>query len=494
MKKPNIIVIMTDDQGCWALGCAGNREIITPNIDRLAEQGMRFDNFFCASPVCSPARASLLTGMIPSQHGVHDWIMLGNWNGIYAGKQDHPVEYLKGLTAYTDVLAKNGYTCGISGKWHLGDSARPQKSFSHWFTHVGGGGHYYNATLIRDGKPYTEPEYVTYAFTDDAINFIEDAAIQENPFYLSVHYTAPHSPWLGKEHPQELLELYRDCPFESCPEEPMHPWQIGTSERGRGEKRRALLAGYYAAITAVDQGVGKIVRKLEELGIREKTLIFYTSDNGMNMGHHGIFGKGNGTYPQNMFDTSVKVPAIISRPGHVPQGKVCGSLLSHYDFMPTILEYAGIDYNEPELPGQSFANILRGEEPEDREMGIVVCDEYGPTRMIRTGKWKYVHRFQIGPNELYKLEADPGETRNLADDPRYAEMVSVFRTRLHDWFARHAYPSLDGSTLPVKGVGQTDLAIKGATSFQSELFYVNEDGDPIGGPPEIRSREKNLSP
>src|SRR5512138_2502227 len=133
MKKPNIVLFLTDDQGFWALGCAGNPEIITPNLDRLASGGIRFDNFFCASPVCSPARASLLTGRMPSAHGVLDWIRLGNLVSppelpVFAG--DHcAIEYLQGMRAYTETLSEAGYRCGLSGKWHLGDSLNPQKGF-----------------------------------------------------------------------------------------------------------------------------------------------------------------------------------------------------------------------------------------------------------------------------------------------------------------------------------------------------------------------------
>ncbi len=148
-KQPNIICILSDDQGAWALGSAGNPEIRTPHLDRLAEEGMRFSNFFCTSPVCSPARASLLTGRIPSQHGVQDWIREGNLG-------ENAIEYLEGQTAYTEILAENDYVCGVSGKWHLGDSIRPQKGFHHWYVHQFGGGPYYGAPMIRDGKLVVE--------------------------------------------------------------------------------------------------------------------------------------------------------------------------------------------------------------------------------------------------------------------------------------------------------------------------------------------------
>ena len=135
-NRPNILFILTDDQGAWALGAAGNREIITPHLDRLASEGAYFPNFFCASPVCSPARASILTGLPPSQHGIHDWIRSGNVPADRCPKpfmdDTQAIEYLAGLPTYPQILADNGYVCGISGKWHLGDSLRPQQGFGYW--------------------------------------------------------------------------------------------------------------------------------------------------------------------------------------------------------------------------------------------------------------------------------------------------------------------------------------------------------------------------
>src|SRR5690625_703772 len=136
-SKPNIIVIMSDDQGSWALGCAGNEEIHTPHLDALAASGIRFENFFCSSPVCSPARASLLTGKIPSGHVLHDWVRSGNIDsnllseeqqqmGIFSDENE-PIQYIENHTTYTEILADEGYHCGLSGKWHLGDSLKPQK-------------------------------------------------------------------------------------------------------------------------------------------------------------------------------------------------------------------------------------------------------------------------------------------------------------------------------------------------------------------------------
>ena len=159
-SHPNIILFQTDDQGFWALGAAGNPEIITPNMDRLAGEGVRFSNMFCTSPVCSPARASLLTGRIPSQHGIHDWIRRGNLSAEVAsqlgernfGEDNAAIEYLAGMRGYTDILAENGYTCGLAGKWHMGDSLHPQKGFSFWHALPYGGSDYYDAPVIQDGQ------------------------------------------------------------------------------------------------------------------------------------------------------------------------------------------------------------------------------------------------------------------------------------------------------------------------------------------------------
>ncbi|NOU86004.1 sulfatase-like hydrolase/transferase [Paenibacillus sp. LMG 31460] len=448
LKRPNIVFILSDDQGAWAMGCAGNREVKTPNLDRLAASGVRFDNFFCTSPVCSPARASLLTGRIPSQHGVHDWIREGSIG-------PNAIEYLAGQPAYTEVLAENGYVCGLSGKWHLGDSVKPQKGFTHWFVHQAGGSPYYNAPMIKDGQLYNEPAYVTDVITDDALQFLDWQAEdgERRPFYLSVHYTAPHSPWLNGNHPQEFLDMYADCPGESCPlDTPRHPWLIKNAP-GEDQPLESL-RGYYASITAMDANIGRILDKLEELGLTDDTLVVFMGDNGFNFGHHGVFGKGNGTFPQNMYDTSVKVPAIFSHPARIPQGVVSDTMASGYDFMPTILEYAGVqDVALDGLPGHSFLPQLLGEPSAERE-NVVIYDEYGPVRMIRNKEWKYVHRYPYGSHELYHLANDPDEAMNLIDAQEYSEMREAMKSQLEQWFLQYVNPAVDGVREPVSGSGQ----------------------------------------
>jgi arylsulfatase A-like enzyme len=483
--RPNFVVILTDDQGAWAMGCAGNPEIRTPSLDRLAAEGTRFDNFFCASPVCSPARASLLTGRIPSQHGIHDWIRRGN-APIEYGKPGALIEYLAGITACSDVLAAAGYRCGLSGKWHLGDATRPQKGFSFWRVHAQGGGPYYGAPMLRGAEVYAEPRYVTDVITENALAFLDEAAVAATPFYLGVHYTAPHSPWDRGNHPAELYDEYlKGCPFASIPRDPMHPWQIASapSPWTPGNTREGLLAGYFAAVTAMDAGVGRILQRLEGLGLRESTVVLFTGDNGMNMGHHGIFGKGNGTFPQNMYDTSVKVPAVAALPGVIPAGRVCSELLTHCDVMPTLLELAGLDCPDAgSLAGRSFADLLGGGTgglPAARgaREQVFVCDEYGPVRMIRDRRWKYVHRYPYGPHELYDLAADPQEKSNLAHQPGHDRVIADLKGRLEEWFHRYVDPARDGVREAVTGAGQIGLAGpagRGEPAFSDDWRYMAE--------------------
>ena len=446
MPRTNVIFILTDDQGVWAAGCCGNPEIRTPNIDRMAAAGMRFTNFFCATPVCSPGRATLLTGRIPSQHGVHDWIKGGNVGA-------DAIEYLEGEAAYSDVMAEHGWHCGISGKWHLGASRLRQHGFEDWFVHQRGGGDYNNAPMVRNGELVNEPGYVTDVITDEAIRLLDVYAADDRPFYLSVHYTAPHSPWI-EQHPKEIVDSYDSCPFESCPQEPRHPGAISLTDQNLGN--RESLKGYFAAVTAMDRNLGRLLDHLEELGLRESTLVVFLSDNGFSCGHHGFWGKGNATMPRNMYENSIKVPAIFSHPGRIPEGRVEDGMVSAYDFMQTLLEYVNLPVPEHgNLPGRSFLPALLGEPQKGRE-SVVIYDEYGPVRMIRTADWKYVYRHPNGPHELWDLVNDPGERRNLIDDPKERERAAHLKRQMDAWFARYVDPARNGLLQDGTTHGQTE--------------------------------------
>lgn len=508
-KQPkNILFILTDDQGAWAMHCAGNDDIHTPNLDRLAASGVRYENFYCVSPVCSPARASILSGKIPSAHGVHDWLDKGQIDESscsddlleafnmddppadyrwprHALKGDRGIRYLDGHKTFTEVLRDNGYTCGISGKWHIGAADQVQAGFDdYWKTLAIGGGDYYFQVGLEDGKMRPLPgRYVTDYITDNALKFLDERNT-EKPFCLCVHYTAPHSPWSEGSHPEEYMAMYRGCEFNSIPEEPPHKWSPGANKtwaewssvphpgvrfiRAKyapiretwSEYRKESLTGYFAAVTAMDAAVGRLLDRLEADGLAEDTLVVFTSDNGSNMGHHGIFGKGNGTYPVNMYQTSTCVPGLFACPGTIPAGRVLPNIRSHYDLYETLLDFVGIDFEKTDdMPGESFADELRGKAPE-AQSDAVVYDEYGKTRMICTrgddGFFKLVWRGEDGVSEFYDLISDPGERNDLINDSRYATRIAAMRARLESWFEKYVNPELDGSKEDVRGKGQID--------------------------------------
>lgn len=501
-RQKNILFVLTDDQGAWAMGCAGNSELRTPTLDRLAADGMRFENLYCVSPVCSPARASLLTGKIPSRHGVHDWLARGQISAsslsdelkaAFAAEEtefkyrwpkdqldgDVGVRYLDGHRTFTEVLAEHGYECALSGKWHIGAADEPQAGFSYWSTCAIGGADYINAVVLKGDKmEMISGEYVTDYITDRAIDFL-DSRQKDKPFCLCVNYTAPHSPWGRECHPKKYIDMYDGCPFDSIPDLPPHPWVEGADESFADWKRRPhpgvrflyanyapiretwqkyrreSLRGYFAAVSAMDESLGRLLARLDAEGLREDTLIVFTSDNGSNMGHHGIFGKGNGTYPVNMYETSTRVPGIFACPGTIPAGITAHAKVSHYDIYQTLLDFVDIPFESEEgMPGVSFAPILRGEADPDRAGDVFVCDEYGGTRMMTDRRYKLVLREPDGPGELYDLATDPDEYENRFDDPTLAEVRRSMTDRLHEWFDRYVDPAFDGSREDVRGHGQ----------------------------------------
>ncbi len=423
----NVIFILTDDQGVWSLGCYGNREARTPEVDRLAAEGVRFTRAFAATPVCSPSRATFFTGRIASQHGIHDWIK--NENMGERARACIPDE-----TFLSSVLAKHGYTCGLVGKWHLGDSMTPQAGFSYWFALPQGSSPYQDADMIWRGKVIKTSGYITDRITDKAIEFLD--LNKTRPFFLAITYNAPHSPYNG--HPDELVDLFRDCPFKSVPDLPPHPWAVGQVGDLRTHK---ILSQYYAACTGISRGVGRVMDRLDELGLAQNTLVVYTSDQGFCCGHHGLWGKGNASNPRNMYDTSMQIPLIFRQPGRLPKGATTDALVCAYDFVPTILDHLGLPPSPGRnLPGRSFVPALQGRTAEGFD---AIFGEYGRARAIRTATHKYVHRADGGPDELYDLQTDPDEMTNLIEKPGQRQLVLNLRKRLFEWFDRYAEAGRD---------------------------------------------------
>lgn len=497
--RPNVLLLVTDDQGAWAMGST-MPELHTPTLDRLQREGTTFEHFFCASPVCSPARASLTTGRMPSAHGVHDWL-----HPEALARADSPrppcdpdfLERADGADSLAQMLSRHGYRTGMVGKWHLGSSGTPAPGFDHWWAHQLGGGSYYDAPIwehdARTGRPTapaepaTEPEYLTDAITRQALDALSRIPA-EQPFFLQVNWTAPHDPWFGGNHPRELLDLYAGTDFPSVPEPPHHPWFRPEQFPAAVADRRGALAGYCAALSGVDRSVAALLERLEVDGRLEDTIVVFTSDNGFSCGHHGMWGKGNGTWPLNVWEPSITVPFVVRWPGRIAAGAADERPASAVDLLPTLAELTGASPREDPLrAGRSLASRLLGparvedragsesvvggvvgatagdgsrptaddaSRPSADEDAVVVHDEYGALRMLRTERWKLVLRRE-GPTELYDLDQDPGEERNLADLPEHAERQAELAAQLEDWFARHSTPALDAWGGDVDGRGQT---------------------------------------
>ncbi len=525
-NKTNVVFILADDMGAWAMRNAGNHDVITPGLDRLAQEGCKFSNFYCASPVCSPARASIMTGMMPSTHGVYDWIRSGSVDKStlpedlkthpYYASEDKPIQYLAEFETYTEILAQNGYDCRLSGKWHLGDSVNVDKGFSKVFTIARGGCWYHKADVVQDGKIHIDDRYITDLIAEDALKNIDEQAKEYKesgkPFYLSVHFTAPHTPWDEFDHPEDVWSMYDDCEFSATPSRDLHQWQLVSSEwpppigkenldiLDRAEKglevdneklniakkkyadfeegRKVRLRGYYTAITAMDRQINRIVDRLEELNVRDNTLIIFMADNGMNLGQHGVWGKGNGTFPLNLYESSCKVPCIFSLPTHLNSEKDIDAITSQLDIFHTLLDICNCppSTENPYRPGSSLlglmqrntesgsANLSKSYEESILSRPAVVVDEYGPNRMIRLGNDKLVKRYPYGPDELYQLDKDPDEEHNLIHDPNYQELRYKLENELTDWCNKHMDPKMDGSREAVTGFGQLSRAGHNAKS------------------------------
>jgi len=434
--RPNLVVILTDNQGAWTLGCYGNPDIRTPEIDGLARDGMRLTRAFSCNAVCSPTRATFLTGLIPSQHGVHCYLGAG-------GAQVGPNAYctIAEFRTLPKILAEAGYTCGLTGKWHLGDNLRPQQGFTYWITMPHG--HtttFYGAEVIEDGKVRKEPDYLTDLWTRHAVRFIEQN--RERPFFLFLTYNGPYG--LGKSMGEPARNrhaaYYADKTLPSFPRLPMHPWLKNNHQfLNNVESMRR----YAAEASGVDDGVGEVLAALKRAGLDERTLVVYTADQGWGGGQHGIWGMGDHTRPLHAFDETMHVPLIFRHRGSIPAGRMCDLLVSDYDVMPTLLGYLGLADRmpvSPRSPGRDFSAALRGRAiPWD----AVVFYEFESTRAIRTADWKYVHRHPDGPHELYDLKKDPGETRNLVEEPEQRETRERLRKRLDEFFARYADPKYD---------------------------------------------------
>lgn len=433
MTRPNILLFLSDDHGQWASSCYGNSEVQTPHLDRLATEGVRFANAFTPCPVCSPARACLMTGRTPSQVGIHDWL-----------QEAEPVigdfDWLAGEVTLPQLLSDAGYRCGLAGKWHLGRSHRTPTAFDWCFGLPRWQGiHNGPYTYHLNGEPLELVGNKSTLITDYALEFLDDTPADQ-PFFLNVGYIATHSPYQAETHDPTLTSLFAHTTFRDIPPYHPHPWQHNEGLAGgfqpTNQQIRSRYMGYYAAVTEIDQQVARLLARLEESGRLDNTIVIYTSDHGCSLGQNGFWGKGNSTRPLNMAEISMRVPLMIRAPGRVAAGQVSERCVDHYDTFQSICDWAGLQLDESRTyAGSTYAHLLQGSghnEWDDTRYG-----EYGDLRMIRTSTHKFVKRYPNGPHDLFDLEADPSETLNRAGWDEFTAVQHELEQQLEEWYSRH---------------------------------------------------------
>lgn len=434
-KQPNVVLIMTDNHGEWTLGCYGNPDIKTPHIDQLAKEGALFTRAFANNAVCSPTRASFLTGLMPCQHGVHCYLR----QGIQVGPKAYNT--LEEFQSIPQVLHDAGYVCGLSGKWHLGDNLYPQEGFSSWITKPHGSSRgFYNQKVIENEKIREEPTYLTDLWTQRGVKFIKEN--QDKPFFLFLAYNGPYGLGSAMKEPikNRFKTEYEKMTFPSFPREKAEPWNFNY---GDWIGDLGIIRKYAAEVSAVDDGVGEIMQTLKDLGIRENTLVIFTADQGLAGGHSGYWGMGDHTRPLTAFDWTMTIPLIFSQPGKIVSGARHDMMVANYDVYPTLLNYLGMQDKipaKPASPGRNFAPFLEGKSIPWSE---VVYYEFENVRAIRTKDWKYIERIHESPNELYQLAQDPGERKNLIDDARLNETRKELKRKMDDFFVKYADPKWD---------------------------------------------------
>ena len=438
-QRPNIIFILADDLGASDLAVYGSRFHETPNLDRLAAHGMRFTQAYAAANVCSPTRASLLTGRYPARLGITDWL---------PGRADQPDQALIGpaLPDHLDLAAVTfaesfkaaGYRTGFIGKWHLGSQPEHFPEHHGFDVNIGGSGKGhppsyfspYRLPGLTDGPP---GEHLDARLTTEATTFIRDAAAAGRPFLLYLAHYAVHTPL---QAPADLVKKY-EAKLAAHPS--AEPAIVDNSPDGR-QRVRQTHPTYAAMVESLDRSVGGILETLTALGLRENTIVVFTSDNG---GLSTAEGMPTSNLPWRAgkgwaYEGGVREPLLVAWPGHIPAGTVSDEVITTTDFFPTLLELAGLPLQPAaHVDGRSFATVLRTTGVHLTERPIFwhyphYSNQRGlPHGAMRAGRWKLIEWFETGRTELFDLDTDPGETtdQSARQPARAAELLR----QLQEW-------------------------------------------------------------
>lgn len=435
VSRPNVVLILADDLAAWMLGCYGNQEIKTPNIDLLAKGGIKFTNHFVCTPICSASRATLFTGRVPRQHGVHDFLTPTPIENPPQGQAAPPPSFA-GETMISDILADAGYTCGYAGKWHMGNDTQPGHKLKWSYTFEGGSSPYQNPVMYLNGEKVQEQGYLAEHITRHSGVFL-DQQRPGQPFFLCASYFNPHTPYDG--HPQRYYDMYKDARFESFNYEPAAPNAL--REKAFLKDIPGNLRKCAASVSALDDQVGLLLQKLSAKGLRDNTIVIFTGDNGYLLGRHGLWSKGLASDPINMYEEVMRVPLIWSWLGKTPVEASTPELTSFYDLVPTLCDATGIQPPARNLPGRSYLRYVK-QEPigkKDPKWRTTVFGHFRNTEMARDQRFKLVLRNGgEGPNELFDLRLDPRERKNVYEDPAFISVRDRLAGEIRAWRTQYA--------------------------------------------------------
>ncbi len=458
--RPNILFIMSDDHAAHSISAYGSRVNQTPHMDRLAREGMRFANCFAVNSICSPSRATILTGKYSHLNGVPTF-------NRFDGSQPTVAKYLQ----------KAGYYTGMIGKWHLGSEPT---GFDHWIVLPGQGAYFDPAFLTPDGR-HVRKGYVTDLITDLALDFLRNRP-PDKPFFLMCHHKAPHRPWEPDEkhraqfagkfipEPATLRDDYttRTDAIRECRQKVLEdltrrdlkleppaglsvaernkwldvaPMEIETVINGQtrklaGEELRAwkyqrYLQDYLACIQSVDDSVGRLLAWLDQNGAATNTVVIYTSDQGFFLGDHGLYDK------RFMYEESIRMPFLVRWPGVIKPGSIQAAMAINPDFAPTFMELAG-QRPPPDMQGRSLVPLFKGSRPADWRTSWYYRYYHDPgnhnTRAhygLRTETQKLICFWKTDQWEMYDLVQDPAELHNLYYDPAHKKQAERLKAELY---------------------------------------------------------------
>lgn len=449
----NVLFILTDNQPASILGAYGNPDVRTPNIDRLAREGVRFSNAFAVNGMCSSTRATLMTGLMPSQHGVHNWLddeLMDGWPKDWSAIAEFRTLPL--------TLANRGYQTAMIGKWHLGQPWRSSVGFQHWVTFTDG--HtvdFWNNTIIENGDVYeVKNKHTVDFFAEKAVEFLKDQD-SDKPFYLQLNLNGPYlnppsnmGPARNRHYAKYTGQNFSSFPrvalnaniAEQLVDPTTRPFLIGKHLQSVAmHNDPATMANVASQNTVVDDAVGRVLAALEASGQADSTLVIYSSDQGNFYGQHGLWQHNVVTVPTNLYEAAMNIPLIIRHPGVISPGGNDARLIGQYDVPATILDYLGIDVSLEGSPGRSFSPLLRGEKSNWNDE---VFYEQEESRGIRTPEFAFWNRLEgTGADELYDMKSDPGQHKNLIDDPALAATVIGLEKRLTAFFSHYADSEYD---------------------------------------------------